>query len=42
MSYLFDNAATVYFAVFVSFWGKWTDAFCLLKLSNQILSIFFL
>lgn len=22
ISYLFDNAATVFFAVFVSFWGK--------------------
>ena len=22
VSYLFDNAATVFFAVFVSFWGK--------------------
>eukprot|EP00794_Sanderia_malayensis_P016506 gene16505-18151_t len=25
VSYLFDNAATVFYAVFVSFWGKFTD-----------------
>jgi len=49
LTYLFDNPSTVFFAIFMSFWGRWflifgnreiiKDRFCIFKIATTFLEL---